>query len=183
MTNMAGYLLRNASPESGKLLMPSTNDNDTLGPYRLPVPNGGTTLPRTLDEARLSKDNFVILEGSERGQVYLTCQAVLVVCWEPVLKLLLRDLDAIAFPHRGGQASVRYERLPSGLAGIGLAEQGREASGLWIHEHFTTLGLDAPIRAILKGRLGRIPWSERLRHNALTRARYGVQVARDRVLG
>lgn len=183
MTNTGGYLRQKAIPESGKLLMPSTSDKNTVRPYRLPVPNGGTTLPRSLDEARQSRDNFVILEGSQQGQIYLTCQAVLVVCWEPVLKLLLRDLDAIAFPHRGSQARVRYERLPAGLAGIGLAEQGQEVSGLWIHERFTRLGLDGPIRAILKGRLGRIPLGERLRHTALKRAKYGAQLARERVLG
>ncbi|HYP41397.1 MAG TPA: hypothetical protein VEX13_13640 [Chloroflexia bacterium] len=161
----------------------SDNGKDTVKPYRLSVSNSDTTLPRTLDEARQSKDNFVILEGSQQGQIYLTCQAVLVVCWEPVLKLLLRDLDAIAFPHRGSQARVRYERLPAGLAATGLAEQSQEASGLWIHEHFTALGLDVPIRAILKGRLGRISLGERLRHTALKRAKYGAQLARERVLG
>jgi hypothetical protein len=139
-------------------------------------------LPGTLDEARLSRDNFVILQGSRPGQIYLACQAVLVVCWEPVLKLLLRDLDAIASPHRGGRGRLRYERLPSGLIEIGLAQRGQEASGLWIHEHFTLLGLDRPIRGILKGGLGRIPLSERLRYAALNRAKYGAQLARERVL-
>lgn len=140
---------------------------------------GVASMPRTLDEARLSRDNFVILEGSQPGHIYLTCQAVLVVCWEPVLKLLLRDLDAIASPRRTAGACVRYERLPAGPIAAGGTEQ---ISGLWIHEYFTMLGLDRPIRSILKGGLGRIPLSERLRYAALQRARYGAQLARDRVL-
>lgn len=143
---------------------------------------GAATTARTLDEARLSRDNFVVLHGSEQGQIYLICQAVLVVCWEPVLKLLLRDLDSIASPRRTAQACIRYECLPAGLVGIGKAEQQQEKSGLWMHEHFRLLGLDRPIRGILKGRLGRIPLSERVRHTALNRTKYGAQMARDRVL-
>ena len=142
------------------------------------APNVG--LPRTLDQARLSRDSFVVLEGSQPGQTYLTCQAVLVVCWEPVLKLLLRDLDAIASPRRTPHACVRYERVPGGPLEVGGTGQ---ASGLWIHERFVMLGLDRYIRAILKGGLGRIPLSERLRHTALNRVKYGAELARDRVLG
>ncbi len=138
--------------------------------------------PRTLDEARLSRHNFVVLHGSQRGQVYLTCQAVLVLCWEPVLKLLLRDLDAIASSRRTSQARIRYERLPAGLARSGMNDQGQEVSGLWIHEHFTLLGLDRSIRGILKGRLGRIPLGERVRYTALNRAKYGEQLLRERLL-
>lgn len=139
----------------------------------------GIASPRTLDEARLSRDNFVILRGSQEGEIYLTCQAVLVVCWEPVLKLLLHDLDAIISPRRTTQACIRYETLPAGLAEVGDATSG---SGLWISEDLKLLALDRYIRAILKGGLGRIPLSERLRYTALKRAKYGARVAIERVL-
>ncbi len=144
-------------------------------PYALAVPDVSPASPRTLDEARLSRDNFVILQGSQPGQAYLTCQAVLVVCWEPVLKLLLRDLDAIAAPRRTAEACIRYEPLPDPIA--------TDGSGLWIHEDFKLLGLDRPIRGILKGRLGRIPLGERVRYSALNKAKYGAQLALDRMFG
>ncbi|MDQ3706737.1 MAG: hypothetical protein M3437_16250 [Chloroflexota bacterium] len=154
--------------------------NDNLSPYRLAVPNSDPASPRTLDEARLSRDNFVILQGSQPGQVYLTCQAVLVVCWEPVLKLLLRDLDAIAAPRRTTHARIRYEPMSTYV----MREIGtNQESGLWIHEDFRLIGLDRYIRGILKGRLGRLPLSERLRYTALNKAKYGAQLALDRVLG
>lgn len=139
-----------------------------------------TTAARTLDEARLSRENFVVLQGSQHGQIYLTCQAVLVVCWEPVLKLLLRDLDAMTAPRRTSQACIRYEPLSARL----MEESGiNQESGLWIHEDFRLIGLDRHIRGILKGRLGRLPLSERLRYTALNKAKYGAQLALDRVLG
>jgi hypothetical protein len=154
--------------------------NDNMSPYRLAVPNSDPTSPRTLDEARLSRDNFVILQGSQPGQIYLTCQAVLVVCWEPVLKLLLRDLDAMIAPRRTARACIRYEPLSAYL----VEESGtNQESGLWIHEDFRLIGLDRYIRGILKGRLGRLPLSERLRYTALNKAKYGAQLALDRVLG
>ena len=97
-----------------------------------------------------------------------------------MLKLLLRDLDAIAAPRRTAFACIRYEPLHTGLTGNGFTNP---ESGLWIHEDFKLLGLDRPIRGILKGRLGRIPLSERLRYTALNKAKYGAQLALDRVLG
>ncbi|MEA2576238.1 MAG: hypothetical protein QOH93_3536 [Chloroflexia bacterium] len=136
--------------------------------------------PRTLDDARLSRDNFVILHGSEGGEIYLTCQAVLVLCWEPVLKLLLHDLDAIVALRRSPQACIHYGPLPAGLTNNG---NNHQESGLWINEDLKLLALDKPIRGILRGRRGRIPLSERLRYTALNRAKYGAQVALDRVLG
>lgn len=138
--------------------------------------------PRTLDEARLSRDVFVVLEGSHNGQVYVSCQAVLVVCWEPVLKLLSRDLDAIASVRPGRDANIRFIRLPAAPARGEGAEGTRFVSGLWIDEQFSVLGLDRYIRGILRGRLGRLPMSERLRYAALNRVKYGAQLAKERVL-
>ncbi len=155
-------------------------NTDNLSLYMLATRGCGPASARTLDEARLSKDNFVILQGSQPGQIYITCQAVLVVCWEPVLKLLLRDLDAIAAPRRTAHACIRYKALSSYV----MRESGtNQESGLWIHEDFKLIGVDRYIRGILKGRLGRLPLSERLRYTALNKAKYGAQLALDRVLG
>ena len=155
-------------------------NTDNLSLYMLATPGSDPAYPRTLDEARLSRDNFVVLQGSQPGQIYLTCQTVLVVCWEPVLKLLLRDLDAIAAPRRTARACLRYEPMSAYLMeGSSINQE----SGLWIHEDFRLIGLDRYIRGILKGRLGRLPLSERLRYTALNKAKYGAQLALDRVLG
>jgi hypothetical protein len=65
-----------------------------------------------------------------------------------------------------------------------MEESGtNQESGLWIHEDFRLTGLDRYIRGILKGRLGRLPLSERLRYTALNKAKHGAQLAFDRVLG
>lgn len=155
-------------------------NTDNLSLYMLATPGCTPASPRTLDEARLSRDNFVILQGSQPGQIYLTCQAVLVVCWEPVLKLLLRDLDAMAAPRRTTRACIRFEPLSSYVMRESAASQ---ESGLWIHEDFRLIGLDRYMRGILKGRLGRLPLSERLRYTALNKAKYGAQLALDHVIG
>jgi hypothetical protein len=96
-----------------------------------------------------------------------------------VLKLLLRDLDAMVAPRGTQHARIRYEPAPAEL----ISKVVTEDCALWIHEDFKQLGLDRPIRGILKGRLGRIPLGERLKYTALNKAKYGAQVALDRVLG
>ena len=155
----------------------------TRASQETPQPNvAEPKLPRTLDEARLSRDIFVVLEGSQEGQFYLSCQAVLVLCWEPVLKLLLRDLDSMASLQPGRRARVHYVRMPAGPPGGDSADEPPFVSGLWIDEQFTELGLDRHIRGILRGKLGRLPVSVRLRYAALNRVRYGAQLARERML-
>ncbi len=116
---------------------------------------------RTLDQARLLHDGIAILQSNGGGQTYVVCPAVLVRCWEPVLKLLLRDLDAIVYPGSPQVARIRYERLEPGTTILG---GGEVIAGVWIHGCFVELGLDRSIRGVLKGRLGRLPFRDRLRH-------------------
>lgn len=116
-------------------------------------------VPHTLDEARLLHDGIVILQG--KGRTYVVCPAARVDCWEPVLKLLLRDLDTIACPLSPRSARIRYERLAPGTA---ISGGGEVTAGAWIADCFVEPGLERAIRGVLRGRLGRLPFRERLRH-------------------
>lgn len=113
----------------------------------------------TLDEARLLHDGVVILQG--KGRTYVVCPAARVDCWEPVLKLLLRDLETIACPLSSRNARIRYKRLAPGTA---IPGGGEVTAGAWIAECFVELGLERAIHGVLRGRLGRLPFRERLRH-------------------
>lgn len=117
----------------------------------------------TLEEARLRRDTFVILQGSQHEQIYLTCPAVLICCWEPVLRLLLRDLDALACQGEPLRTRVRYEQQPVGKILACGRGGGQIVAGLWIHQQLLEMGLERPIKGVLKGKLGRIPLRERLR--------------------
>ena len=102
-----------------------------------------------------------------------------IACFTPSNHALQQN-DAIAAPRRTPHACIRYEPLPAYLRD----ENGtNQESGLWIHEDFRLMGLDRHIRGILKGKVGRLPLSERLRYTALNKAKDGAQLALDRVLG
>lgn len=118
-------------------------------------------LLQTLEDARQVRDGIAILQGRGGQQTYIVCPAVLVRCWEPVLKLLLADLDAIVCPGNSGGVHVRYERLPVGTV---LPGGGEVLAGVWMHARLVELELGRPVRGVLKGRLGRLPLRYRLHY-------------------
>lgn len=115
----------------------------------------------TLEDARQVRDGIAILQGRGGQQTYIVCPAVLVRCWEPVLKLLLADLDAIVCRGNSGGVRVRYERLPVGTS---LRGGGEVLAGVWMHPRLVELELGRQVRGVLKGRLGRLPLRYRLHY-------------------
>ena len=113
---------------------------------------------RSLDEARQVPDGVVVLEGDWGGEIYATCLATLVRCDASVLDQLLRDIDAIAWPHnRGEGARVFFERHQVGAGIAGGMGGGIVAAEPWVHRHLEQLGLGSLIRAVLTGDLERLP--------------------------
>jgi hypothetical protein len=83
----------------------------------------------SLAEAQAASDAFVVLEGDDGGQIYAAFPATSVQCSEDTLLLLLRDLDAIAWPGSyEDSARVVYERRTPGSGisgGMGRSSHSR----------------------------------------------------------
>jgi hypothetical protein len=112
---------------------------------------------RSLDEARSLSDGAVILEGDDGGQIYVVCPVSLVRCSAETLNDLLRDLDAIAWPHNDADAArVFYERLSIGAPVFGGMGGAVVTNDVWIHGDFIKLKLDGAIREVIGGHRARI---------------------------
>src|SRR4051812_18841606 len=112
----------------------------------------------SLDAAQALPDGAVVLEGDWGGQIYVTAPAKAVLCDETALDLLLRDLDAIAWPgndHDG--ARVFYERAAVGKGVAGGMGGGVVLPGVWVHDEFEQLGLGDAIREVIAAERARIP--------------------------
>jgi len=117
----------------------------------------------SLDQAREESGVVVVLEGDEGGQIYAAFLASGVGCAEERLAMLLRDLDAIAWPGNDeGMARVVYERLPIGSGIAGGMGGGMVQPHGWVHPQFVSLEIEAEIRSVVAGRQDRI--SETSRH-------------------
>ncbi|WP_307215224.1 hypothetical protein [Paenibacillus tundrae] len=70
-------------------------------------------------------DAYVIMEGDDGGQIYLSCPMKLVKCSEETLHILLKDLDTIAWDCNEGEGQgLFYEKLfpGDGISG-GMGEE------------------------------------------------------------
>jgi hypothetical protein len=115
---------------------------------------------RSLEEARSHPDGIVILEGDDGGQIYVVCPAPLIKCSEEILKQLLRDLDAIAWPGNDpAMAHAFYERRPLGSKVPGGMGGAPVTQGIWVHEDFIKLGLESVIQEVIRGKRARISQS------------------------
>lgn len=96
---------------------------------------------RSLQEARSAEHGAVILEGDDGGQIYAAFPASSVLCTEAALRMLLRDLDAIAWPGNDENSSrVVFERRPIGSGVAGGMGGGLVTGEGWVHRAFTDLG-------------------------------------------
>lgn len=97
----------------------------------------------------------VILEGDWGGQIYLVVQKSQVLCSDPQLLQLLRDLDVICWNYNDGNGASCYEdRLRVGASVFGGMGGGMVSEGVWIHS--TLEYFRAQIEAVLSGKSERI---------------------------
>ena len=107
---------------------------------------------RSLEEAKGASDGVVILQGDDGGQIYLVCHASQVRCSEDALRVLLRELDEIAWPgNYENSRDVFFERMALGTGVAGGMGGGRVTSEPWIHGEFIQRNLRDPILAVLRG--------------------------------
>ncbi len=107
---------------------------------------------KTLAETRRDPDGAAVFEGDHGGQIYAVFPASIVNCSEDILDRLLRDLDAIAWPHNSpDMARVFYERRAVGRGVGGGMGGGQVTADGWVHRKFCERGLDAQIRAVVRG--------------------------------
>ena len=87
----------------------------------------------SLEEAKKDPDAFVVMKGDWGGQIYLTCPARLVKCYEAALKKMLTKIDEVEWVCNGGGGTALYfERVKTGGIGGGMGG-GAVREGLWVH--------------------------------------------------
>lgn len=111
----------------------------------------------SLAHAQQHSDAVAVLEGDDGGQIYVVVLASEVVCGQPTLEMLLRDLDAIAWPDNdANSAQVFFERRQVGEGIAGGMGGGVVMRGGWVHPEFVELGLDDDIRRVIAAQQDRI---------------------------
>jgi hypothetical protein len=111
----------------------------------------------SLDQAKACPDGVVVLEGDWGGQIYVVCPAKIVACDEATLKLLLQDLDALAWSCNDGEgARVYFERAAPGTGVAGGMGGGIVTDEIWIHRKLQEKNLAAKIRSVILGERSRL---------------------------
>ncbi len=85
-------------------------------------------------------DGVVILCGDDGGQVYAVIPAATIRCSSVVLRQLVLDLDARAWPLCSrDKPSIRYARVPKGTQFNGGLGGVRSTGSLWVHDEFKSV--------------------------------------------
>lgn len=93
---------------------------------------------KSLNEARHTKNAYLIMEGDDGGQIYLVIPIRLVKCDEKILGALLKDLDFRVW-NDISMANIYYEIYePHTIVGGGMGG-GKAEGGLWVHEDFENI--------------------------------------------
>ena len=102
----------------------------------------------SLDEARKTKNAYLIMEGDDGGQIYLVVPVGIIKCDEAVLKTLLYDLDAMAWDD-SSMAGLYYEIHEADTVVAGGMGGGRAEKNLWVHKDFD--GIKDKIKKVIVG--------------------------------
>jgi hypothetical protein len=94
---------------------------------------------RSLREARMHDDAYVIIEGDEGGQIYVVAPVSRIFCGEAELHALRVELDALEW---GGEESsaIFYERRPKNTGVPGGMGGGFAGEDIWIHPRIAEKG-------------------------------------------
>lgn len=87
-----------------------------------------------LKVAKKGKNYYLIMEGDDGGQIYLTCPVRLIQCKESTLKKLLEIIDAYQWPgNSNDMRRIIYEPKDNGSIAGGMGG-GVLLENLWVHE-------------------------------------------------
>jgi hypothetical protein len=113
---------------------------------------------RTLAEAKATDDGVVVLEAEWGGQILVVARAAMVACDETALCRLLLDLDELTCPEDELEGTALcFERAPVGTGIAGGMGGGRVSEDVWVHAELVQAGLEPGVRAVIAGRLRRLP--------------------------
>ncbi len=90
---------------------------------------------KNLDEAKKIKHSYLIMEGDDRGQIYLVCPVEKIKCSQKELEVLLNDLDQQAWDD-SSMFGLYYEvHNPNTVISGGMGG-GMALEDLWVHKDF-----------------------------------------------
>ena len=110
---------------------------------------------KSLDDAKLTSDAAIVMEGDYGGSIYLTCPARLVRCDESTLRQLLLDLDEYDWNDPDG-VGLYYEVAPAGSGIVGGTGGGIVTDGVWLHPVLEAEGLRERVEAVVAGERERL---------------------------
>lgn len=95
---------------------------------------------KNFEEAKEYNDAYMIMEGDDGGQIYLSIPIKFIKCNYETLKKLLKYLDNIAWPeNQDDMAKIFFERLNEGDVIIGGMGGGLATNSLWLHDKFANI--------------------------------------------
>lgn len=101
--------------------------------------------------AKNTKNGYVIFEGDDGGQIYLTCPMKYVNCNHNILLRLLNDIDKM-FWNDESACRVFYEAFAVNSGVWGGMGGGVAIDGLWTHDSLQEVGLLDNILAVITGK-------------------------------
>lgn len=105
---------------------------------------------RSIKKAR-KKNAYIIMEGDDGGQIYLTCPLKYIKCNEKKLKEILQYLDNICWGCNEGEGANFYYEIINNRKGIaGGMGGGAIIDGLWLHPNIEEKNLRKEIEEMLK---------------------------------
>jgi hypothetical protein len=93
---------------------------------------------------------WVILQGDDGGQIYLTCPAAKVKCSEANLRKLLEYLDAASWRDIE-MASILFEDCSGTVTVAGGMGGGAVTDDVWLHPDLRTPEAEAKVRSFVFG--------------------------------
>jgi len=87
---------------------------------------------KNLDQAKKTKNAYVVMQGDDGGQIYLVCPVIKVACGEADLRLLLETIDNAAWKDMS-MAGLYYEIYQPNSKVTGGLGGGSATNDLWIH--------------------------------------------------
>ena len=103
------------------------------------------------EAAKISDNGYVVFEGDDGGQIYLTCPMKYVNCNHNTLLRLLNDIDKM-FWNDESACRVFYEAFAMNSGVWGGMGGGVAIDGLWIHDSLNEAGLFDRIQAVITGK-------------------------------
>lgn len=110
--------------------------------------NQAYSVLESFEIAKKTQSGYMIMQGDDGGQLYLTIPAHQVKCKEKVLLNLLKELDALAWNDLT-MATIIYEVYSLGSVISGGMGGGYAGEELWVHKNFE--GIKDKIASVLSG--------------------------------